>query len=195
MWTIVNWINKVILQSAEKHLSPFVRWLGFPGGSDGKESACNAGDPGSTPESGRSPEEGNGNPLQYSCLENSTAPQHGAWWATGHGIVEPDTTEWLSLPHFLKRKGREFKWHLNVGKTGCHFLAAQSSSFLRTLGGNFSLPSFFSAHMYFQGNPILIFLIHLHLTHHSVFQEYFQWAFKTWLHLLDKWVLLAAYPR
>ena len=44
---------------------------GFPGGSDGKESACNAGDTGSIPGSGRSPEEGNGNPLQYSCLEKS----------------------------------------------------------------------------------------------------------------------------
>ena len=44
--------------------------LGFPGGSDGKESACNEGDLGSTPGSGRSPGEGNGNPLQYSCLEN-----------------------------------------------------------------------------------------------------------------------------
>ena len=45
--------------------------LGFPGGSDGKESACNAGDPGSISGSGRSPGEGNGNPLQYFCLENS----------------------------------------------------------------------------------------------------------------------------
>ena len=42
---------------------------GFPGDSNGKESACNAGDPGSIPGSGRSPREGNGNPLQYSCLE------------------------------------------------------------------------------------------------------------------------------
>ena len=46
--------------------------LGFPGGSDGKASACNAGDPGSIPGSGRSPVEGNGNPLKYSCLENSS---------------------------------------------------------------------------------------------------------------------------
>ena len=45
--------------------------LGFPGGSDGKVSACNAGDLGSIPGSERSPGEGNGNPLQYSCLENS----------------------------------------------------------------------------------------------------------------------------
>ena len=46
-------------------------YTGFPGGSDSKESACNAGDPGSIPESGRSPGEGHGNPLQNSCLENS----------------------------------------------------------------------------------------------------------------------------
>ena len=45
--------------------------MGFPGGSDNKESACKARDPGSIPGSGRSLEEGNGNPLQYSCLENS----------------------------------------------------------------------------------------------------------------------------
>ena len=45
--------------------------MGFPGGSDGKQSACNARDQGSIPGFGRSPGEGNGNPLQYSCLENS----------------------------------------------------------------------------------------------------------------------------
>ena len=45
--------------------------MGFPGGSDGKESSCNVGDLGSVPGLGRSPGEGNGNPLQYSCLENS----------------------------------------------------------------------------------------------------------------------------
>ena len=50
----------------------------FPGGSAGKESACNAGDLSLIPGSGRSPGEGNGNPLQYSCLENSM--DRGAWW-------------------------------------------------------------------------------------------------------------------
>ena len=60
--------------------------MGFPGGSDGKESACSAGDPGSIPGSGRSPGEGNVNPLQYPCLENSMA--RGAWWATVHGVVK-----------------------------------------------------------------------------------------------------------
>ena len=51
--------------------------LGFPGGSDGKASACSTGDPGSIPGLERSPGEGNGNPLQYSCLENPT--DGGAW--------------------------------------------------------------------------------------------------------------------
>ena len=49
------------------------------------ESDCNAGDPGSIPGSGRSPREGNGNPLQDSCLENSM--DRGAWWATVHGVA------------------------------------------------------------------------------------------------------------
>ena len=53
---------------------------GFPGGSDGEASACNEGDLRSIPGLGRSPEEGNGNPLQYSCLENPM--DGGAWWAT-----------------------------------------------------------------------------------------------------------------
>ena len=63
--------------------------MAFPGGSDGKESACNAGDLGSTPGLGRSPEEGNGNPLQYSCLENSM--DRGAWRATVHGVAMSQT--------------------------------------------------------------------------------------------------------
>ena len=54
--------------------------LGFPGGSDGKESACSAGDLGLIPGLGRFPGEGNGNPLQYSCLENPM--DRGAWRAT-----------------------------------------------------------------------------------------------------------------
>ena len=66
------------------HLPSTLHSLGFPGDSGGKESARNAGDPDSTPRLGRSPGEGNGNSLQYSCLENST--DRGAWWATIHGI-------------------------------------------------------------------------------------------------------------
>ena len=66
-----------------------LRYLGFPGGSEVKASASNAGDPGSIPGLGRSPGEGNGNPLQYSCLENPM--DGGAWWATVHGITKSRT--------------------------------------------------------------------------------------------------------
>ena len=65
--------------------------MGFPGSSDSKESACDAGDPGSIPRSIRSPGEGNGNPFQHSCLENPM--DRGAWWATFHGVAESDEIE------------------------------------------------------------------------------------------------------
>ena len=69
-------------------------YVGFPGGSDGKESACGAGDERSIPGSGRSSGEGNGNPLQYSCLENPMGG--GAWQATVHGV----TKSWTQLSDF-----------------------------------------------------------------------------------------------
>ena len=63
--------------------------MGFPGDSEVKASACNAGDQGSIPGSGRYPGEGNGNPLQYSCLENPM--DGGAWWATLHRVTKSQT--------------------------------------------------------------------------------------------------------
>ena len=72
-------------QTIQRHSDPrLCPSYGFPGGSDGKMSARNAGDLGSIPGLGRSPGEGNGNRLQYSCLENSM--DGGAWWATVHGV-------------------------------------------------------------------------------------------------------------
>ena len=72
--------------------------VGFPHGSDGKESACNAGDPGSAPGSGRSPEEGNGYTLQYSYLGNpSWTEEPGGLQSMGS---ESDTTEQLSLINY-----------------------------------------------------------------------------------------------
>ena len=61
-------------------------YMGFPGGSDGKESACNAGDLGSIPGLGRSPGERHGYPLQDTCLKNSMG--RGAWQATVHGVAK-----------------------------------------------------------------------------------------------------------
>ena len=68
--------------------------MSFPGGSDGKESACNAGDLGSIPGLRRSPGGGHGNPLQYSCLENPM--DRGAWQAIVHGV----TKGWTLLSDF-----------------------------------------------------------------------------------------------
>ena len=79
------------------------RGKGFLRSSVGKESACNAGDLGSVPKSGRSPEEGNGNPFQYSCLENPM--DRGARQLQSMGSQESDTTWWLNpSPTRGKRK-------------------------------------------------------------------------------------------
>ena len=75
-------------------IHPFPHVRDFPRGSDSKASACNAGDPGTIPGSGRSPAEGNANPLQYSCLENSM--DGGAWWVTVHVV----TKSWTRLRDF-----------------------------------------------------------------------------------------------
>ena len=80
----------------------------FPGGSDGRESACNAGDAGSIPGSGRFPGEGNDYPLQYSCLENSM--DRGAWWTTIYGVTESDTTEGLTLSISLTPRPQTGTW-------------------------------------------------------------------------------------
>ena len=69
--------------------STFEACVGFPGGSEVKASACNVGDLGSIPGLGRSPGEGNGNPLQYSCLENPM--DGGAWQAAVHGVAKTQT--------------------------------------------------------------------------------------------------------
>ena len=68
-----------------------VSYVGFPGGSDDKESTCNAGDPSSIPGLGRSIGEKNSNPFQYSCLENSM--DRGAWQATVYGVAKSRTQQ------------------------------------------------------------------------------------------------------
>ena len=75
----------MIVTPGTKLVIPLLK-IGLPCGSDGKESACNAEDRGSIPGSERSPGEGRGYPLHYSCLENSM--DRGGWWATVHGVAK-----------------------------------------------------------------------------------------------------------
>ena len=86
----------------------------FPGGSEVKASACNVGDLGSIPGSGRSPGEGNGNPLRYSCLENPM--DRGAWWATEHGVAKSQT----GLSDFTFTFFIQFAKEEMMLQKGCH---------------------------------------------------------------------------
>ena len=86
-WSLFLWKKR--LRKKKKKGQRFCYSMGFPGGSEVKVSASNAGDLGSIPRLGRSPGEGNGNPLQYSCLENPM--DGGAWWATVHGVAKSQT--------------------------------------------------------------------------------------------------------
>ena len=91
------------------------RCLGTFSGSDGKESACNAGDPNLIPGLGRSPGEGNDSPLQCSCLENPL--DRGAWWATVHGVAKSQVqlSDWHFLFLRLERTARQEAWMLILG--------------------------------------------------------------------------------
>ena len=82
-----NAILKVLYISVKMLL--FFFFLSVTGGSDGKESTCNTGEPGLIPGSGRSPGEGNSNTLQYSCLEITM--DRGAWWAIVLGVAKSQT--------------------------------------------------------------------------------------------------------
>ena len=104
--------------------SPYLLRKGFPGGSDGKESACNTGDPGSIPGLGRSLGEGNGNPVQYSFLENPT--DRGAWWASVHGVAKSRTQ--LNDQHSTRRDLRR--------AVACPHLSSSSTEFGKGLRSN-----------------------------------------------------------
>ena len=95
MLTVAKWRMSILDVALLAVLEPFHSWnthdllRGYPGGSDGKASVCNAGDHNSIPGLGRSPGEGNGSPLQYFCLENPM--DGGDWWATVHGVAKSCT--------------------------------------------------------------------------------------------------------
>ena len=88
--------NQVVLDSSKASR--------YPVGSDVKASACDVGDPGLIPVSGRSPGDGHGNPLQYSCLENFM--DGGAWWAIVHGVAK----SWTRLSDFTHPRHQEDTW-------------------------------------------------------------------------------------
>ena len=92
LWIILQWLLECRILSKLNHIICSLLCLVALGGSEVKASACNVGDLGSIPGSGSSPGEGNGNPLQYSCLENPM--DRGAWWATVHGVAKSQA--WLS---------------------------------------------------------------------------------------------------
>ena len=94
-----------MMQQENKVFPPM--YSSFPGGSVGKESACNAGDMGLIPEVERCTGEGNGNLLQYSCLGNSMG--RGAWWATIHGVTKSWTR--LSDQHYTL-----YRWRHRTGE-------------------------------------------------------------------------------
>ena len=94
-------IKLPLQRAADLNMPP----VGFPDGSDGQESACNAGDPGSIPGSGRSPGEGNGNPLQYSRLENSM--EKGTWRPTVRGITKSQTLSFREVSLGLRRYSKK----------------------------------------------------------------------------------------
>ena len=93
---LMSILNKIEVSSPYIIRCALCGWLDFPGGSAGKESACKAGDLDSIPGSGRSPEEGDGNPLQYLCLGNPM--DRGAWGATVHEVAKSKAR--LSDEHF-----------------------------------------------------------------------------------------------
>ena len=100
-WILVSamWADALPFEPPRKPYKGNFINMGFAVVSDSKESSCNAGDSGSIPGLGRSPWEGNGYPLQYSCLEESTDRE--VHWATVHGVAELDMTKWLTLSLFF----------------------------------------------------------------------------------------------
>ena len=107
-----SWVRKIPWR---RDRLPTPVFLGFPGGSDSKESTCDAGDLGSIPGLGRSPGGGQSNPLQYSCLENPHG-QRGLAGCSPWGSKESDTTEWLSTIHVLIHS-LQFLTYLTFGRT------------------------------------------------------------------------------
>ena len=129
----MRWFSEIIIDAAFLFEEHQFKQLGFPRSSVGKESACNAGDLGLISGLGRSPGEGNGYPIQYSCLENPM--DRGAWWVTVHGVtrVRHDlVTKETNLDlRTLKPTGNWCLVRTNLGVDACYSF---SDSFLSPTG-------------------------------------------------------------
>ena len=131
----------------------------FPGGSEVKVSACNVGDLGSIPGLGRSPGEGNGNPLQYSCLENPM--DRGAWWAIVHGVAKSwtrlsDFTFTLTIQSFV---GKEMSLLFNTLWFHKPLFILNSGLFLIAVSGSYN--SWYKHILPFQSYYFLKIYVHL----------------------------------
>ena len=128
-WTGLRWLSSTCTHARCFHITVInflVHKMGFPGGSDSKASACNVGDLGLIPGLGRSHVEGNGNPFQYSCLENYM--DRGAWRATVYGIpksqaklsdlTHPHTYVWKNYPN---RVGKYIHYFSKLPLCVCEF--------------------------------------------------------------------------
>ena len=120
-----------------KGISMCLKNVGFPGGSDDKETACNAGDRVSTPGSGRCPGEGNGNPMQYSCLENSMG--RGAWWGYSSWVAKRHNWTTNTFYNFFSK---------NLG------LFSPPAPFFRRWGGGLFRRVLFPPKIFLGGRPL-----------------------------------------
>ena len=108
IWSILSNNHDQDWQALYMYITIVCYSLGFTGGSEVKASACNAGDPSSIPELGRSPGEGNSNPLPCSCLENPM--EGGAWWTAVHGVAK-SRTRLSDFTHSLPQCAKSLQSH------------------------------------------------------------------------------------
>ena len=152
-WT---WSKKHIFREKKIPIIPLFPLISqfivyFPGSSDSKESACNAGDPDLIPGSGRSSGDGNGYPLQYSCLENSM--DRGAWWAIVHEATKSQTQLSDSHTHIISASQKPYLlstsvkyifffpengWFIQIRVYWSHYVNLQTYNYLREWPNSFT---------------------------------------------------------
>ena len=152
----------------------FRSFLAFPGGTDDKESACHAGDPSSTPDSWRSPEDGNSYPFQYSCLENSM--DRGAWWAIVHGL----TKSWTRLS--------DEPFHTSLNHLNKHFRLNYLEGILLSATKSLTKQSILN---YFIHWDPLLYLLFWFID--SFWMDQYQYIQANFMSILSQWIYTVQY--